>query len=171
MYRFRFHIVIHSTAQLALWYPLLNVVIIGSLGSTPAGGDIFMPGISNGKSSIVEERLYSFFFAFFHKKTKLRFFVFPLLHNQERRRSLCFDLVKFLLGSLLSASFSQIFGTTLFVLDFGKVGLIPFASLCSSKILEQPGRFCIDLQKFRNKQFVLLSILLYFGLNSFSLRS
>ncbi len=37
--------------------------------------------ISNGKSSIVEERLYSFFFTFFHKKTKLRFFVFPLLHN------------------------------------------------------------------------------------------
>ncbi len=36
---------------------------------------------SNGKSSIVEERLYSFFFAFFPKKTKLRFSVFPLLHN------------------------------------------------------------------------------------------
>jgi hypothetical protein len=32
---------------------------------------------SNGKSSIVEERLYSFFF----EKTKLRFFVFPLLLN------------------------------------------------------------------------------------------
>jgi hypothetical protein len=28
----------------------------------------------------------------------------------------CFDLVKFLKGSLRSASFSQIFGTTLFVL-------------------------------------------------------
>ncbi len=35
---------------------------------------------SNGKSSITEERLYSFFFAF-KKKTKLRFFVFPLLLN------------------------------------------------------------------------------------------
>ncbi len=36
---------------------------------------------SNGKSSIVEERLYSFFFAFSPKKTKFRFFVFSLLHN------------------------------------------------------------------------------------------
>ncbi len=35
--------------------------------------------------------------------------------------------------------------------DLEKVGLIPFASLCFSKILEQPGRFCFDLQKFRNK--------------------
>jgi hypothetical protein len=60
---------------------------------------------------------------------------------------------------------------TRFTFDFEKVGLIPFASLCSSKILEQPGRFCFDLQNFRNKQFVLLSIFLYFGLNSFSLRS
>ncbi len=71
---------------------------------------------SNGKSLIVEERIYSFFFAFFPKKTKLRFFVFPLLHNEERRRSFCFDLVKFLKGSLRSASFSQNFGTILFVL-------------------------------------------------------
>jgi hypothetical protein len=37
--------------------------------------------VSNGKSAIYEERLYSFFFGFFNKKTKLRFFVFPLLHN------------------------------------------------------------------------------------------
>ncbi len=45
-----------------------------------------------------------------------------------------------------------------FNLDFEKVGLIPFVSLCSSKILEQPGRFCFDLQKFRNRQFVSLDL-------------
>jgi hypothetical protein len=33
-------------------------------------------GSSNGKSSIVAERLYSFFFALLKKKTKLRFFSF-----------------------------------------------------------------------------------------------
>jgi hypothetical protein len=31
---------------------------------------------SNGKSSIVQERLYSFFFALFQNKTNLRFFRF-----------------------------------------------------------------------------------------------
>ncbi len=34
------------------------------------------PGTSNGKSSIVEERLYSFFFAFFQKKNEASFFRF-----------------------------------------------------------------------------------------------
>jgi hypothetical protein len=65
------------------------------------------------------------------------------------------------------------FGTPLFVLPsiFEKIGLIPFASLCSSKILEQPGRFHFDLQKFRNKQFVSFLILLYFVLDSFLLQS
>jgi hypothetical protein len=57
-----------------------------------------------------------------------------------------------------------------FTIDFEKAGLIPFASLCS-KILEQPGRFRFDLQTFRDKQFVSFSILQYFGLNSFLLRS
>jgi hypothetical protein len=57
-----------------------------------------------------------------------------------------------------------------FTIDFEKVGLIPFASLCS-KVLEQPGRFRFDLQKFRDKHFVSFSILQYFGLNSFLLRS
>ncbi len=32
--------------------------------------------ISNGKSSIVEERLYSFFFAFFQQKNEASFFLF-----------------------------------------------------------------------------------------------
>jgi hypothetical protein len=36
---------------------------------------------SNGKSSIVEERLYSFFFALFQKNEVSFFSVFPLLHN------------------------------------------------------------------------------------------
>ncbi len=57
-----------------------------------------------------------------------------------------------------------------FTIDFEKVGLIPFDSLCYSKLLEQPGRFRYDLQKFRDKQFVSFSILLFFGLNSFLLR-
>ena len=39
-------------------------------------GSLTSEETSNGKSSIVEERLYSFFFAFFQKKTKLRFFRF-----------------------------------------------------------------------------------------------
>ncbi len=128
--------------------------------------------ISNGKSSIVEERLHSFFFAFL-KKNEASFFrfssftqlgtkTFVLLRSCKifkRFTSLCFVFPNFWNNPIR------------FTFDFEKVGLIPFASLCSSKILEQPGRFCFDLQKFRNKQFVLLSILLYFGLNSFSLRS
>jgi hypothetical protein len=128
-------------------------------------------GSSNGKSSIAEERLYSFFFVFFPKKQSLIFFVFSLLHNYYRRRLFCFDLVKYKIVSLCFASFSQIFGTSLIVLlsILKKIGLIPFASLCCSKILEQPGSFCFDLQKFRNKQFVSFSILLYFGLDSFLL--
>ena len=44
-------------------------------------GSLTSEETSNGKSSIVEERLYSFFFAFFPKKTKFRFFVISLLHN------------------------------------------------------------------------------------------
>jgi hypothetical protein len=128
---------------------------------------------SNGKSSIVEERLYSFFFVFFHTKNEASFFrfssftklgtkTFVLLRSCKifkRFTSLCFVFPNFWNNPIR------------FTFDFEKVGLIPFASLCSSKILEQPGRFCFDLQKFRNRQFVLLSILLYFGLNSFLLRS
>jgi hypothetical protein len=130
-------------------------------------------GCSNGKSSIVEERLHSFFFAF-KKKNEASFFrfssftqlgtkTFVLLRSCKifkRFTSLCFVFPNFWNNPIR------------FTFDLKKkVGLIPFASLCSSKILEQPGRFFFDLQKFRNKQFDLLSILLYFGLNSFSLRS
>jgi hypothetical protein len=130
-------------------------------------------GTSNGKSSIVEERLYSFFFVFFQQKNEASFFRFSSLTQLgtktfvllrsckivKRFTSLCFVFTNFWNNPIC------------FTFDFEKVGLIPFASLCSSKILEQLGRFFFDLQKFRNKQFVLLSILLYFGLNSFSLRS
>jgi hypothetical protein len=107
--------------------------------------------ISNGKSSIVEERLYSFFFVFFQQKNEASFFrfssltqlgtkMFVLLRSCKifkRFTSLCFDLNKFWNNPIR------------FTFDFEKVGLIPFASLCSSKILEQPGRFFFDLQKFR----------------------
>ncbi len=129
-------------------------------------------GSSNGKSSIVEERLYSFFFVFFQKKEALFFCfssftqlgtkTFVLLRSCKifkRFTSLCFVFPNFWNNPIC------------FTFDFEKVGLNLFASLCFSKILELPIRFCFDLQKFRNKQFVLLSILLYFGLNSFLLRS
>ncbi len=90
---------------------------------------------SNGKSSIVEERLYSFFFAFFQKKTKLRFFrfssftqlgtkTFVLLWSCKifkRFASLCFVFPNFWNNPIC------------FNFDFEKVGLIPFTSLCSSK--------------------------------------
>jgi hypothetical protein len=128
---------------------------------------------SNGKSSIVEERLYSFFFVFLQQKNEASFFrfssftqlgtkTFVLLRSCKifkRFTSLCFVFPNFWNNPIR------------FTFDFEKVGLIPFASLCSSKIFEQPGRFCFDLKKFRNKQFVLLSICLYFGLNSFLLQS
>ncbi len=71
---------------------------------------------SNGKSSIVEERLYSFFFALFQKNEASFFFVFPLLHNHRRRRSFCFDLVHFLKVSIRSVSFSKFFEIHQFVL-------------------------------------------------------
>ena len=117
---------------------------------------IFTVRGSNGKSSIVEERLYSFFFALFQEKNEASFFrfssftqlgtkTFVLLRSCKifkRFTSLCFVFPNFWNNP------------TRFTFDFEKVGLIPFASLCSSKILEQPGRFCFDLQKFRDKQFV-----------------
>ncbi len=142
-------------------------------GSLLIPNQLLYKWISNGKSSIVEERLYSFFFVFFFFLNKASFFCFSpftqlgtktfvLLRSckiYQRFTQLCFVFPNFWNNPIC------------FTFHFEKVGLIPFASLCSSKILEQPGRFCFDLQKFRNKQFVLLSILPYFGLNSFSLRS
>jgi hypothetical protein len=41
-------------------------------------GSLTSEETSNGKSSIVEERLYSFFFAFFSKKNEASFFSFFL---------------------------------------------------------------------------------------------
>ncbi len=116
---------------------------------------------SNGKSSLDEERLYSFFFAFFPKKNEASFFrfdsstqlltkTFVLLRSckiLENFTSFCFVFTNFWNKPIR------------FTIDFEKVGLIPFASLCSSKILEQPGRFRLDLHKFRDKQFVPFSIL------------
>jgi hypothetical protein len=118
---------------------------------------------SNGKSSIVEERLYSFFFAFFPQKNEASFFrfssstqllmkTFVLLRSRKIEKkvtSFCFVFENF--GNTPIRS----------TIDFEKVGLI----------LEQPGRFRFDLQKFRDKHFVSFSILQYFGLNSFLLRS
>jgi hypothetical protein len=127
---------------------------------------------SNGKSSIVEERLYSFFFAFFPKKNEASFFRFSS-STQFLTKTVLLRSCK-ILKSFTSFCFvfTNFWNTPIsFTIDFEKFGLIPFASLCSCKILEQPGRFCFDLQKFRNKQFVSFSILLYFELNSFLLPS
>ncbi len=128
---------------------------------------------SNGKSSIVEERLYSFFFAFFQKKNEASFFRFTSFTQLGTKTFVLLRSCKILKGSLSCFVFPNFWNNPIhFTFDFENVGLIPFASHCSSKILEQPVRFfCFDLQKFRNKQFVLLSILLYFRLNSFSLQS
>ena len=128
---------------------------------------------SNGKSSIVEERLYSFFFAFFPKKNEASFFRFSSSTQLLKKNFVLLRYCK-ILKSLTSFClvFTNFWNTPIsFTIDFEKFGLIPFVSLCSSKFLEQPGRFCFDLQKFRNKQFVSFSILLYFELNLFLLRS
>ncbi len=127
---------------------------------------------SNGKSSIVEERLYSFFFAFFSKKNEVSFFrffsstqlltkTFVLLRSCKIFKSFtsfCFVFTNFWNIPILLPSITK------------KIGLVPFASFCCSKILEQPGSFRFNLQKFRGKQFVSFSILLYGGLDSFLLR-
>ncbi len=128
---------------------------------------------SNGKSSIVEERLYSFFFAFFQQKNEASFFRFSSFTQLGTKMFVLLRSCKiFKMFTSLCFVFPNFWNNPIrYSFDFEKVGLIPFASLCSSKIFKQPGCFCFDLQKFRNKQFVLLLILLYFGLNSFSLRS
>ncbi len=128
--------------------------------------------ISNGKSSIVEERLFSFFFAFFPPKNEVsyfRFFFFYTITNEDVRllRS-CKILKSFTSLCFVFTNFWNI--PIRFTIDFEKIGLILFASLCCSKILEQPGSFRFDLQKFRKKQFASFSILLFFGLDSFLLQ-
>ncbi len=129
--------------------------------------------VSSGKSSIDEERLYSFFFVFFQQKNEASFFCFSSIPQLVTKTFVLLWSCKiFKRYTSLCFVFTNFWNTPIrFTFDFEKVGLIPYASLCSSKILEQPSRFCFNLQKIRNKQFVLLSILLYFGLNSFLLRS
>ncbi len=127
---------------------------------------------SNGKSSIVEERLYSFFFAFFPPQKKISYFRF---FSSTQLVMKTFVLLRSLKILKSFTSFCFVFTNFLnspirFTIDFEKIGLIIFASLCCSKILEQPGSFRFDLQKFMNKQFVSFSILPYFGLNKFLLR-
>ncbi len=85
--------------------------------------------ISNGKSSIVEERLYSFFFALFQEKNEASFFRF--------------------------SSFNQL-GTKAFVLLRSCKIFKRFTSLhfVLPKFWNNLVVFCFDLQNFRNKQFV-----------------
>jgi hypothetical protein len=124
---------------------------------------------SNGKSSIVEEQIYSFFFAFFLKKNEASFFRFSYSTQLLTKTFVLLRSCKiFKSFTSFCFVFTNIWSTPIrFTIDFNKVGLIPFDFLCFSKILEQPGHFRFDLQKFRDKQFVSFSIFLYFGLNSF----
>ncbi len=92
-------------------------------------------GPSNGKSSIVEERLYSFFFAFLKIKNEASFFCFSSFTQLgtktfvllwsckifKRFTSLCFVFPNFWNNPIR------------FTFDFEKVGLIPFASLVLPK--------------------------------------
>ncbi len=71
---------------------------------------------SNGKSSIVEERLYSLFFAFFPQKNEVSYFRFFSSTQLITKTFVLLRSCKILKSSLRSASFSQIFGTSLFVL-------------------------------------------------------
>ncbi len=127
---------------------------------------------SNGKSSIVEERLYLFFFAFFPLKNEVSYFRFfsstQLLTKTFVLLRSCKIFKSFTSFCFVFTNFWNI--PIRFTTDFEKIGLILFASLCCSKILEQPGSFPFDLQKFRNKQFASFSILLYSGLDSFLLQ-
>ena len=127
---------------------------------------------SNGKFSIVEERLHSFFIAFFPQKNLFSVFSFfsstQLLTKTFVLLRSCKILKSFTSLCLVFTNFWNI--PIRFTIHFEKIWLIPFASLCCSKILKQPGSFRFDLQKFRNKQFVSFSILLYFGLDSFLLQ-
>jgi hypothetical protein len=88
---------------------------------------------SNGKSSIVQERLYSFFFALFQNKSNFSFFSFFLfftITNEDVR----FDSI--LYCTILEGFAFFCFNTPMrFTFDFESAGLIPFASLHYSKIL------------------------------------
>ncbi len=108
---------------------------------------------SNGKSSIVEERLYSFSFALF-QKNEASFFVRFLSSSQSLRKM--FVLLRSCTILEGFASFCFIFeicwNTPIrFTFDFESVGLIPFASFRCSKILEQHGRFRFVVDKVRTK--------------------
>ncbi len=99
-------------------------------GGHPCGG-CRQGGISNGKSSIVEERLYSFLLAFFPKKTKFRFFVFSSFTQLGTKTFVFLRSCKiFKRFTLLCIVFLNFWNNPIsFTFNFEKVGLIPFASL------------------------------------------
>ena len=106
---------------------------------------------SNGKSSIVQERLYSFFFALFEKRRNFVFFRFSSSSQSLTKTIVLLRFCKILKGftSFLFV-FANFWDTPIrFTFDFENIGLSPFASLHSSKILEQPGRFCFVDDKVR----------------------
>ncbi len=128
--------------------------------------------ISNGKSSIVEERLYSFFFAFFPQKNEVSYFRFfsstQLLTKTFVLLRSCKILKSFTSFCFVFTNFWII--PIRFTIDFEKIGLILFASLCCSKILEQPGSFRFDLQNKEQGVRFVFDLTIYFGLDSFLLQ-
>jgi hypothetical protein len=87
--------------------------------------------ISNGKSSIVEERLHSFFFASVQTKTKLRFF--RLFSFSQSLTKTFVSLRSYKILNVLASFFFVFtnFWTTpiLYTFDFESVGPLVFASL------------------------------------------
>ncbi len=129
---------------------------------------------SNGKSSIVEERLYSLFFALFQNKTKLRFFSFVLfltinnedvrfasiLHNFKRFYFVLFRFLKFLVNTnsfylRLWKCWDNFLRFTSFLPNSGTTWTF---SLRSSEVQGQAIRFVFYLIKLRTK-FIFASIL------------
>ncbi len=130
--------------------------IFWSLPGPPSTSGLEQPVMvctSNGKSSIVEERLYSFFFALLPKNESFVFFRFSYSSQSLTKTFVLLRFCKILKRfTSFSFVFANFWNTPIrFTLDFESVGLIPFALLRSCQILEQPGRFCVVLAKLKTK--------------------
>ncbi len=91
---------------------------------------------SNGKSLIIKKGLYSFFFAFFPKKNEAWFFHFSSSTQLLMQTFVLLRSCKILkIFTSFCFLFTNFWNTPIrFTIGFEKVGLIPFDSLCSSKI-------------------------------------
>ena len=77
---------------------------------------LFMTRTSNGKSSIVGDRLYSFFFAFFHTKHEASFFRFSSFTQLGTKTFVLLRSCKIFIRFTSLCFVFPNFGTTLFVL-------------------------------------------------------